>query len=223
MKIIIPKFNIKSLLNQAWARLRGTEMGKTMTHEAQAPLALDLHRHLFGTNPNEARSIGMSLFGRPLRGAGYGWESRRWFQPASDATIATTGANTVNFNIMDFAEVYIIGFVWSVAGTVTALVMDFDRYPNIAAGGTVIDKLDGTNGVITAPTVAGQAIGAVLYKDLTGGLTGSPGIAPVALNPGDSIQAIVTTTTTAGNGLPFVIGGPRAETALNFTDMVRSS
>lgn len=223
MNIIIPRFSMKRFLNQAWSRLRGTELGKVMTHQAQAPLALDLHRYLFSKHPLAALSVAKSQFGMELRGAGYGWESRRWFQPASDATIATTGANTVNFNILDFCEVYTIGFVWTVAGTVTALVMDFDRYPNVAAGGTVIDKLDGTNGVITAPTVAGQAIGNILYKDLTGGLTGSPGIAPVALNPGDSVQAIVTTTTTAGNGLPFVIGGPRAETYLNFTDMVRSS
>lgn len=223
MNLVIPKLSMRTMLNDFWRKVRGTPMGDCVQHAAQAPLAFDLHRTLFARNPLAALQIGRSLFRPELRGAGYAWESRRWLQPASDAAIATNGANSTNFNIGDFFQIQLVGFVWTVAGTVTALVMDFDLYTAPAAGGTVTDKLDGSSGVITAPTVAGQAIGAVLYKDLTGGLTGSPAVAPIHVSPGNSIQAIVTTTTTAGNGIPFVIGSPRAETFANLSTAVRSS
>lgn len=216
MQILIPRFSLKHKLNQFWQAVRGTPIGALMTHEAQGPLAYDFLRH-YRRQPSLGEAIARRLFAQPLRGAGYGWESRRNLQPASDATIATTGANTVNFNLLDFLSIQIIGFAWSVAGTVTALVMDFDFYPVVAAVGTVVDKLDTVNGVITAPTVAGQAIGNVLYKDL-GDL-----IDPINVSPNDSIQAIVTTTTTAGNGLPFIIGFARAETFANLTGAIKSS
>jgi hypothetical protein len=214
MNILIPRFNMRPALNKFWQAVKGNPVAAFMSHEAHAPLAYDLSRY-----HRQVWFPGMAefLLGAKLKGAGYSFESRRWLHPASDAAIATTGANTVNFNCYDFFSVSMIGFCWTVAGTVTALVMDFDRYPRVAAGGTVVDKLDGSNGVITAPTVAGQAAGNRLYKDL-GDNTGV-----IDLDLGDSVQAIVTTTTTAGNGIPFVVGFTRSQTMPNLSTAVASS
>lgn len=216
MNIIIPKFSLNGLKRNAlWAAVRGTWIGKFVAHEGQLTLAKDLSVDLKGVC--QAEDFAEKLFGMQLRGAGYGWESRRNLQPASDAAIATTGANTVNFNIYDLFEIAVIGFFWTVAGTVTAMVMDFDLYPRIAAGGTVVDKLDGTNGVLSgaAFTVASQAQGNLWYNDIADTKS------PITASPGNSVQAIVTTTTTAGNGIPFVIGWSKSETFRNLSNAVR--
>ena len=216
MNIIIPKFGMNGLKRNAlWAAVRQSWIGKFVNHEGQLSLARDIGHQFKGVCRRD--EFAERLFGMQLRGAGYGWESRRNLQPASDAAIATTGANTVNFNIYDWFEIAVVGFVWTVAGTVTAMVMDFDLYPRIAAGGTVVDKLDGTNGVLSgaAFTVASQAIGNLWYNDIADTKS------PVTATPGNSVQAIVTTTTTAGNGIPLVIGWPKAETFRNLSTAVR--
>jgi len=198
--------------NRLWAFLkRATVLSPYVQREADIPLACDIAGIRVARNLKEALAGG--LLSKPfpsLQGAdgGYGGESRRWLPSPGDTTIATTGANSVNFNVYDFFIVTTIGFVWTVAGTVTALVMDFDLHDQLNGGNLNTDKLDATNGVITAPTVAEQAIGNVLYKELD--TTG-----PVIVQPGFSIQAIVTTTTTAGNGMPFVLGYPKADRMAN--------
>ena len=193
--------------NHIWNIVKRTMFGKLVQRECDLPLALDVFRSAL---PEQVRAVlGQTFLKMPaLTGAGYGDESRRFLVPVSQSSIATTGANTVNFNVFDFTLVSVLGFVWTVAGTVTALVMDFDLHDQLAGGNLLTDKLDGTNGVITSPTVADQAIGDVLYKNL--GETG-----PVLIQPGYSVQAIVTTTTTAGNGNPFLIGYPKPEEFAN--------
>ncbi len=194
-------------LNRIWNTVKRTVVGQRVERACDLPLALDLL-----SLPREAQARLAQLFLQDqlpvLQGGLYGQESRRFLVPVNQAAIATTGANTVNFNVFDWMLVTTIGFVWTVAGTVTALVMDFDLHDQLAGGNLLTDKLDGTNGVITSPAVADQAIGDVLYKDLDA--TG-----PVLIQPGHSIQAIVTTTTTAGNGNPFVIAVPKPETFAN--------
>lgn len=213
MNILIPKF--KPNLNKIWQKVRGSVIAPYMCHEAHGPLTLQLLRKF---TPNVALMMAFGLFSRPLRGAGYGWESRQALipDPSGTSPVVTTGANTLNFQCHDFCSVEEIGHIWQVAGTVAALVMDFDKYTGPNATGTLTDKLDGTNGVITAPTVAGQAIGNVLYKDLGNTLD-------IDLNKGHSVQAIVTTTTTAGSGIPYVLVVPRAETNANITTAIASS
>lgn len=204
--MLIPRYKLPmSLLNRLWANVRGTPFGASMTHQAQAPLALQLAgwRHTEWALP-----LAHNLFSRPLRGAGQGWESRQALVPVSNAAIATTGANSVRFNVTDFMEILDIGFQWTVAGTVTAMTMDFDLYDTWFGGSLVTDKLDGTRGYLTSPSVASQAAKNVLIKELKD--TGT-----VRVNPGQSVSANVTTTTTAGNGMPFILVIPRAETWLN--------
>ncbi|TXH57959.1 MAG: hypothetical protein E6Q97_03380 [Desulfurellales bacterium] len=218
MNLIIPKFSMRRTFDRIWQAVRGCQVAQFVSHEGDLPLAYDLAR--YERTPDGtmwAPDMAKFLLDRPLCGAGYSFESRRWMHPASDAAIATTGANTVNFNCYDYFAIALIGFYWTVAGTVTAMVMDFDKYPRLFAGGTVVDKLNGTNGVLTAPTVASQAQGTILYKNLGH----NPG--EIDIEPGNSVQAIVTTTTTAGNGMPFVVGYARAEEYVNLTGEVESA
>ncbi len=214
MTLLIPQFSIRRSLDRFWKAIRRQPVAQFVSHEGDLPLAYDLARY-----QRQAWTPDMAKFllDRPLCGAGYSFESRRWMHPASDAAIATTGANTVNFNCYDYFAIALIGFYWTVSGTVTAMVMDFDRYPRLFAAGTVVDKLNGTNGVLTAPSVASQAQGTILYKNLGH----NPG--EIDIEPGNSVQAIVTTTTTAGNGMPFVVGYARAEEYVNLTGEVESA
>lgn len=208
MNVMVPKFKVGARVHNAlWALVAGTWIAEFLSSRHQLSLAADL-RNFNGPYRDQ---LALAMFGMQLRGAGSAWESRRWLQPASDAAIATTGANTVNFNVLDYFEVAVIGFQWTVTGTITAMVMDFDKYPRVAAGGTVVDKLDGTNGVLTGFAVGDQTAGKVWYNDLADTKS------PITLEPGNSIQAIVTTTTTAGNGLPFVVGWTKAETFRNLS------
>lgn len=210
MNIVIPKISTKALMNAFWAKIKPTWVAKYVTHQAQAQCALGIFNIFNKRDRRSGEMLARGLFGRPLCGAGFGWESRIPLVPIAGGTVPviTSGANSLNFNVLDFFTVLEIGFLWQVAGTATALVMDFDRYPTTGAVGGVTDKLDGTNGILTAPTVASQAVGNILYKDL-GDTT------PVDLQKGDSVQAIVTTTTTAGSGVPYVLGIARAETNAN--------
>lgn len=221
MTILIPKFKPAGLvLDKAWRSLTAmsSALAGLVTHRAQAPVALDLARAVRQRvyRPEDAIGLAGGLFGQPLRGAGLGWESRRWMNPASDAAIATTGANTVNFNAYDFFAVTVIGFYWTVTGTVTALVMDFDLYARLFASTLLTDKLNGADGVLSGGTftIASQAAANMWVKDL-GDNKGEIDVAA-----GQSIQALVTTTTTAGNGMPFVIGEPRAETFRNVSTAI---
>ena len=207
LNLLLPKYSMPRLLDRLWAGLRDTPMAQFIAHRSQVfPAAYVLQGH----RPY-AYAVANSLFAEPLKGAGSAWESRMPLpiDPIATIPLVTTGANTVNFMVMDFCEVLSIRFLWQVQGSVTALVMDFDKYPAPAAVGVVVDKLDTVNGVLTAPSiVASQAPGAVLYKDLGNTLK-------IDLDPGMSVQAIVTTTTTAGSGIPAVIVVPRGETMAN--------
>lgn len=196
--------------NHLWRMVRSTMFGKLVQRECDLPLTMDL-LGLRGFSQQVRANMAKTFLVDQmpaLQGAMYGTESRRYLPPSVGTSIATTGANSKNFNVFDYTLILQVGFVWTVAGTVTALVMDFDLHNQLDGGNLLTDKLDATNGVITATTVAGQAIGTVLYKDLDA-------LGTVLVQPGYSIQAIVTTTTTAGNGHPYVLGVPKPETFAN--------
>lgn len=207
MNLLIPQFSMPRLLDKLWAGVKRTSLAPFIAHRSQVVPAAYVMKGDLGY----AKEFARMFFAEPLRGAGSGWESRMPLpmEPGATSPLVTTGANTINFQVHDFCQVLSIRFAWQVQGTVTALVMDFDKYPAPNAVGSVVDKLDGTNGVLTAPSVvASQAPGAVVYKDLGDTLD-------IALEPAMSVQAIVTTTTTAGSGVPAVIVVPSAETMLN--------
>lgn len=206
-------------LNAAWASLRKTWIEPFIQHAQQLPLAQDIVRTVHRVQPIVVptlrfESLAQGLLCEPLRGAGMGWESFRWLQAAAGegTPLDCTGANALNYNVLDFWEVHRLGHFWTTAGTATALVMDFDLHPRPNGAGTAdADKLDGTNGYLQAPTAAGQTLGSLLYKNL------SDTIGPIKVNPGQSIKANVTTTVTSGAGLPIIIGCPRAEVYGNLT------
>lgn len=214
MNLIIPNVSRIFALNSLWRYIKRTPLAQYIAHASQVVPAA----YLLKGDKTYAEHCARSLFAEPLRGAGSGWESKMALpmEPGATSPLVTTGANVINFQVPDWCQVMGIRFAWQVAGTVTALVMDFDKYPSPTGVGTVVDKLDGTNGVLTAPTVAGQAIGNVLYRDIADTLY-------ITLDPGNSVQAIVTTTTTAGSGVPSVIVIPRAEVYANLSTMIESS
>lgn len=215
MNFLIRSFSIIGALNALWSVTKRTPLAQYITHRAQVFPAMYLWHH---GDKRYAEHFAQTYFGAPLRGAGSAWESRMGLpiEPGATSPIDVSGANGLNFFVPDWCEVLGIRFAWQVAGTVTALVMDFDKYPAPNAAGTVVDKLDGTNGFLTAPTVAGQAIGNVLYKNLGDTLA-------IELEPGNSVRAVVTTTCTAGSGVPAVIVVPHPETMLNLSTAVLSS
>ena len=198
--------------NRIYNTVKRTMLRRFVMDEKDLPLAFDLSRRLWVPNFKLAVRAILGIPNQPvlMGAAGYGYESRRWLNPETAGAITVSAANTNNFNVNDFCRPIDIGFAWTTAGTVTALVADFDKYPQPLAGGTVVDKLDVTNGVITSPSiVASQAIGQVLYKSL--------GNFNIALLPGQSVQFIPTTTTTAGAGIPFVLVIPNSETFANLS------
>jgi hypothetical protein len=207
--ILIPRFSLRSKLNEFWRTVRRTYLGPYVCHEAQAVAAMK-----FLQGPRHwAELAARSVFGRPLCGAGYGWESRQPLVPNVSGTnpVVTSGANLLNHQVSDYCSVEDISFAWQVAGTVTALVLFFDSYTAPNAIGTKTAGLTGTqaDGTLTAPSVvASQAVGSVLYKNLSNTLD-------IDLLPGNSVQALVNTTTTAGSGVPVIIVVPRAETYAN--------
>lgn len=211
MNLLIPKESRRSRFDRLWGLIKPTWVAPYVTHKAQVLAGLGILEMFRGKDLGLGRLFAKGLFDRPMLGAGYGWESRQALVPTPSGTspVVTTGANALDFTCKDFVSVLEIGFIWEVAGTVTALVMDFDKFSGPNAAGTVTDKLDGTNGVITAPSiVASQAIGSVVHKDLGDTLS-------IDLDKGNSIRAIVTTTTTAGSGVPYILVVPRAETNAN--------
>jgi len=213
MNIIIPKFGMNGLKRNAlWAAVRQSWIGKFVNHEGQLSLANDFARQLKAPSRND---FAEKLFGMQLKGAGYGWESRRPLVPVVQTAIATTGANSTVFNISAYFEVAVVMFWWTVTGTVTIMDMDFDLYSDLAAAGTVVDKLDGTNGKLSGYAVGDQTAGKLWYNDI------ADTHSPVTVTPGQSIKALVGTTTTAGNGLPMVIGWPKSETFRNMSVAVR--
>ncbi len=221
MNLLLPKFRTPTrVLDQVWQAVKGRskEIAERVSHRHQLPLAFDLARAVQQRvlRPEDALQLSEQFFGPRLCGAGHAFESRRWMNPASDAAIATTGANTVNFNAYDFWAVTHIGFYWTVTGTVTAMVMDFDLYARLFASTLLADKLNGADGVLSGGTftIASQAAGNMWVKDL-GDNKGE-----IDVTAGQSIQAIVTTTTTAGNGMPFVLGYPRAESYRNIATAI---
>ena len=222
MNLFLPQFKVhKGTLDQMWRSLKdlSPRMAKLVGHQAQSPLAFDLARGVSQRVilPEMGEDLAKALFGGPsLQGAGSAWESRRWMNPASDAAIATTGNNTVNFNAYDFWAVTHVGFYWTVTGTVTAMVMDFDLYARLFASTLLSDKLNGADGVLSGGTftIASQTAGNLWIKDL-GDNKGE-----IDVTIGQSIQAIVTTTTTAGNGMPLVLGHPRHETYRNVSTAI---
>jgi len=212
MNIIIPKFGMNGLKRNAlWAAVRQSWIGKFVAHEGQLSLAKDFA----GMRLASRNDFAEKLFGMQLKGAGYGWESRRNLEPVTDTAIATTGANSTVFNIADYFEVAVVMFWWTVTGTITIMDMDFDLHPQLAGSGSAVDKLDGTNGVLSGYAVGDQTAGKLWYNDI------ADTHSPVTVSPGQSIKALVGTTTTAGNGLPMVIGWPKAETFRNLSGAVR--
>ena len=212
LNLLLPTFSMARLKDSLWARIKLTALAPFIAHASQVvPAAYVLRGH-----KGYAREFAKLYFCEPLKGAGSAWESRMPLpiDPGATTPLVTTGANTVNFIVSDFCEVLALRFAWQVAGTVTALVMDFDKYPAPSAVGSVVDKLDTVNGVITAPSiVASQAVGAIVNKDIGNTLK-------IDLDPGMSVQAIVTTTTTAGSGIPAVIVVARAEMMANLASLL---
>lgn len=212
MNIHIPKFSLNGRVRNAlYALLVGTWIAPYLQHEGQFSLALDFLKR----REPWRHDLAAQLFGQQLKGAGYGWESRRNLEPVVDTAIATTGANSTVFNVMDYFEIAMIGFYWTVTGTVTIMDMDFDLHPQPAAAGTAVDKLDGTNGVLSGYAVGDQTAGKLWYHDIADTKS------PITATPGNSVKAVVGTTTTAGNGLPLVIGWPKSETFRNISTAVR--
>lgn len=214
--ILIPRFRFRHLFNQMWRVIKPTWIAPFVTHEAQGFSAL---RFLQMKRQDYARLAAPALYGLPLCGAGSAWESRYALamEPGATCPLVTTGANSINFNVMDFASVEDITFAVQVALTVTALDLYFDKYSAVTAAGTKTAGLTGTqtDGDIIAPAAA-QAIGQVLYKNLSNTLD-------IDLSPGMSVQALVHTTTTAGSGVPIILCVPRAETYPNLSTSVLSS
>lgn len=196
--------------NLVWAVLGGSALGKLVERKVDLGLALDLSRK-FGVNPQgRFLDVCRTMLGEEmvLKGA-YPDVGRRWLPATAVTALDLTGANSHLFNCYDYFIVDGIGLVWVTAGTVTAMSMNFNLHPELLGVGTAVaNKLDGTNGFITSPAVASQAIKDVLYKDL--GATGT-----VRIVPGQSIKALVATPVTAGTGFPFVLGVPIAESMLN--------
>lgn len=214
---------IRYNFNHLWNVVKRTALGKMVQHEADIPLACDIHRVVNRVQwaPSMAEAVGRGLLAKPLpllRGGLYGYESRRWLQPDIAGVMDFSGTGSEGqFNIFDWFLVDTIGFTFGIAGTTTPAKIDFDLYPAINGLGTIISSnLDGTNGTVTAPNATtAQAIGAVVYKSLAD--TG-----PVLCKPGNSIDVDVATACTAGSSaLAFVLGSPKPEefTAALSTDL----
>lgn len=200
--------------NAIWAALKKVApFTKDIQREQDLPFAMDMVRRFQSLPKDLQRTLGRNMLNDQslLVGAdaGYGGESKRWLQPASDAAVSVVTNNPVQFNVLDDFIVDTIGFIFTIAGQTSALVMDFDLHPNLYGIGTVVDKLDTVNGVITAPNVTtAQAIGARVAKDLSQ--------SPIHVTPGKSIATVATTvTTTTGSGMAFVLGFPISEHLLN--------
>lgn len=211
-----PRYNFNAIWNQV---KRVPWLGKQVNREVDLPLASDLFR---AATPSLLTMLKMSLAHWLLgpmafRGAdgGYGGESRRWLYPDTAGVEDWTGTGVENtYNIHDRFTIDLIGMVFSVAGTTTAPVLDFDLLSGPLLTGTRTALLDGTNGRVTAPTTT-EAIGSIVYTDLA--------TAPVDVEWGNSVEVDVTTADAAAMGLSFIVGYPIAEHIANAANTVTAS
>jgi len=218
MNLFIPRFS-RPRFDAFWRAVKGSFVDQFLSHEGDLPLAYDLMR-FERKNKTIAvasfRDMYRLLFDRPLQGAGYAFESRRWLHSnAADAQLDAAANSTMDFNIYDYFSVALIGWVTTVEITTTPIVVDFDLHPQLYGVGTAVDKLDGTNGVLTSPSLASQNVGDILFRDLGH----DPG--EIDCTPGQSIRAIVATTGAAGDGTPFVVGYARSEEFRNLSAGIR--
>jgi len=138
-----------------------------------------------------------------------GNESRQGnVSPDALTTVALSSVadNLRLWRILSPITVVRIGYLVTVAVTVTAPVVDFDRR---ILPGSDTGRVDKGVGSIISPAVALQVIGAVVYKEVV-----------ADLNAGDEVSFQVTTAATAGNALPFMEYINRHEAAANQADMV---
>jgi hypothetical protein len=141
----------------------------------------------------------------------YGAESRLGgVQPDAFTTIITSGVtnNLRLFRILQPITVLQIGIHLTVASTVAAFELDFDRRILVASDTGRIAK---GVGALIEPSI-GHAIGTTIYKDLQ-----------VDLDPGDEVSVNCVTASTAGTGFPFMLYIPRAEVPGNFSEMFASA
>lgn len=218
IKAATPRYNFNRIWNQV---RRESWLRKNVQRELDLPLASDL---LVAARPSVANIFkayfaGWLLGPMALRGAdgGYGGESRRWLQPDVPTVEDWTATGVEQtWNIHDRFIIDLIGGAFSVAGTATALVMNFDLWTGPFQTGTETTDLDGTNGVVTSPNATtAQAIGSIVYKDLS----------QIKINVewGNSIEMDVATAVTSGNGISFIVGYPVAENIANATNNVNAS
>lgn len=219
MTIWIPRFRMRSQADALWRAVKTSWVAPFLSHSAQLFPAAHLMRQFSAGHP-AGMALAAGLFGRPLRGAAPTMESLMPlpYDPTATLPVDLSGANSADMMVLTNIDLLEIGLCWVVAGTATTLVMDFDLYPTaVEAGGSVTDKLDGTNGVLTAPTVASQAVGNVLYKEI------SDTVGAIAVTKGSSIRANVTTTVTSGTGVPYVLATPRAVNNASLATLIASS
>lgn len=209
---------IRYNFNKLWSFLKGTAVGKMVQRESDLPLAHDFVKGS-AWSPSLGKFLAEAFIQKPLpllQGGGYADDSRRWLHldTTSYLDFTSTGSKA-QFNVLDWFLVDILGWTYSVAGTTTAASVGFDLYPSVNAAGTLVaSKLDGTNGVATAPNATtAQAIGAVVWKSLS-----KSNVGPFLVKPGQSIDVNVLTSCTSGNAcLPFVLGFPKAEEFTNYS------
>lgn len=219
MNIFLPQFSMRRHFNAFWSKVVGTWIAPFLTHEAQGLSAVSLVKQ-FPEMPPWGPILAKGWYDRPLHGAGYGWESRYPlpYDPTSTIDVDLTSTNEAAMIVPDYCTVMEIGCGITVATTVAVLNMDFDLYPTMADKvGTVVDKLDGTNGFIKENSVAELAIGDVLYRDMSNTLN-------IDIDKGSSINAIVIATApSTGQGVPYCLVVPRAMNNANVTTMVASA
>lgn len=219
MNIWTKGFRVASHFNAMWAQLKGSWIAPYMTDKFQSLSALTMLKR-YPEQPSFGPTLAKAWYDRPLCGAAPGWESRYPlpYDPTATIDVDLTGANAAAMIVPDFCTVMEIGCGITVATTVAVLRMEFDLYPTMADNvGTKVGMLDGSSGFLLEPSVAALSIGDVLYKDLANELN-------IDLNKGYSVNAIVIATApSAGQGVPYVLVVPRAETNANLATMIASS
>lgn len=140
---------------------------------------------------------------------GYAWESVMdpvvWGEDQLDP-IATQGpGDKVIGNVLYPTTVFRLAILVTTDMTVTAAVIALDR--RVLAGSDV-GRVEVAR--ITVPVAVG--VGKVVYKDFD----------PVDVDPGDQLVLELITASTAGGGLIWVGGYPRAETMPNVPDAILS-
>lgn len=219
MNIFVRTLTVAAYANAMWKQLKGSWIAPYMSDKCQSLSALSLIRQ-FPDMPSWGPIVAQGWYDRPLRGAAKGWESQYPlpYDPTATIDVDLTSTNAAAFIVPDFCTVTEIGCGITVAPTVAKLNMDFNLYPTMADNvGTVVSKLDGTNGNIIETSIAQLAIGDVLYKDLANELN-------IDLNKGYSVNAIVLATApSAGQGVPYVLVTPRAMNNGSLATMIASA